>query len=122
MFLRHDLPQCIRCRLEPFAYHDRRDRNSVRVERFETTPSTPLRCDGWIPQKRFEHRLMVAFECDVFGWKRIVRQSVEHATRIWTPVYIVAQRYRQAARRRIVDEIPLNFPYQHVEQVCATMD
>ena len=117
MLLRHRSPQRAGCFLESLPDHDRGNWNSVGVEGFEPTKSSPAGRDGWIAQKHLEQLLVIAFEPDVLGRKGIAFQPFEHPARIWTSVHVVAQRYGQAVSCRICLEISLDFLDHSIEQV-----
>src|SRR5262245_20421967 len=93
MPLRHRLPQRVGCFFKALSDHDRGNRHTIGMQCFESSEAPPLGSDRGIAQKCFEKCLMVAFESNVSGRKWIACQPVEYASRIRTPVHVVAQRY-----------------------------
>src|SRR3954447_19637086 len=122
MFLGHGILQGNCSLIEALSAHQLSHWNAIRVESLKPAQMPPLRTHSRVSHEPPKQFFVVAFERNVSGWKWIARQSLEHATRIGTPIDIIPKRNGRRGFSRIVGEITINCLRNLIEQIGTTVN
>ena len=101
--------------------HQPADRHAIGMHRLQATQPAPMRAGRRIGKESGQKLLVISLERDVGRWKWIDCKTVEHATRLRSAVYIVAQRDGQRIRP-VLRDIALDRGDGALEQIQPAVD